>query len=154
MCYHRIITKWGGDANKTVGIEDFRKFPLQLKSIGEFHFAGDLAEIKEELSEWFVSLLEVTGAPGGREDGKLDLEAAIAQFSAATAQHEAEVEKIGVQKELEKAKALQVTFLAETARKQKEEEIAERKKKEQQRRGKGREETSQGPGSPGAPEQE
>lgn len=149
--FFRIISKWGGDANNTVGLDDFRKYPLQLKSMGEFHFAGDLAEIKEELGEWFVQLLEITGAAGGREEGKLDLEAVMTHFSKANSQHEAEVEKIGVQKALEKARSLQVTFLAETARKEKEEEIAGRKKKEQQLV---RAKRAGAPGSPGGGEQE
>ena len=42
---------WNADANGTVSVEDFRKYPLQLKSMGEFHSTGTQEELKEQLNK-------------------------------------------------------------------------------------------------------
>ena len=123
-----ILQKWGADAKGTVNQEEFKKYPLQLKSIGEFHPSGDMNDIKQELDNWYDVLLDATGGP--KEDGRLDLPAAMEQFNKDLSEHKAKEDAFGAGPALEKAKTLQVAYLVDMARREKEEEVAERKKKE------------------------
>ena len=104
-----IMQKWGADAEGTVSLDEFKKYPLQLKSMGEFHPAGDIAEIKQELTEWFESLLDVIGPKGPPDDPRLDLKAAMVQFNRDLDAHKEKEEAIGAGPALEKAKGLQVS---------------------------------------------
>jgi hypothetical protein len=122
-----LLQAWGADYAGRLTIDGFRKYPLQMRSMGDFQPRESLDELKRALDELFTSL---GGRFGLDEQSRLDFRRALDEILAAADSYTKVEEELGLSQAKAAAKALQVEFVAREARHLKEGEIAERKRRE------------------------
>ena len=132
-----FVKQWSMDEPGLIGRENFAKQIVLMKNKGDFRIDGTKGDVDQQVEGMFdhlVAELVATGAAGGRTstgddegNGKvIDLEAMLKLLKTKTTTHKAQ--EAGMSEEVAnaeaKARALQVAYMRETAKKEKEFELS------------------------------